>query len=47
MMTEDAKKWIQVGLALAIAVAGARAGYILYERHQDYVSSAEAAGSEK
>jgi hypothetical protein len=39
MMTEDAKKWIQVALALAIAVAGARAGYILYERHQDYVAA--------
>ncbi len=39
MMTEDAKKWIQVGLALAIAVAGARAGYILYERHQDYLAA--------
>ncbi len=39
MMTEDAKKWIQVALALAIAVAGARAGYILYERHEDYVAA--------
>ncbi|HKN15650.1 MAG TPA: hypothetical protein VJX47_01820 [Candidatus Sulfotelmatobacter sp.] len=39
MMTEDAKKWIQVALALAIAVAGARAGYILYQRHEDYVAA--------
>jgi len=39
MMSEDAKKWIQVALALAIAVAGVRAGYILYERHQDYLAA--------
>ncbi|MGB8733690.1 MAG: hypothetical protein WCC99_20730, partial [Candidatus Sulfotelmatobacter sp.] len=39
MMTEGAKKWIQVALALAIAVAGARAGYILYQRHEDYVAA--------
>jgi len=39
MMNEEAKKWIQVALALAIAVAGVRAGYILYERHEDYVAA--------
>jgi hypothetical protein len=38
-MTEDAKKKIQVALALAIVIAGARAGYILYQRHEDYVAA--------
>ncbi len=38
-MNEEAKKWIQVALALAIAVAGVRAGYILYERHEDFVAA--------
>jgi hypothetical protein len=38
MMNEDAKKWIQVALALAIVVAGVRAAYILYARHADYVA---------
>jgi len=39
MMSEDAKKKIQIALALAIVVAGIRAGYILYERHEDYVAA--------
>ncbi len=39
MMSEDAKKKIQIALALAIVVAGLRAGYILYERHEDYVAA--------
>ncbi len=38
MMSEQAKKRIQIALALAIVVAGARAGYILYQRHEDYVA---------
>jgi hypothetical protein len=38
-MTEDAKKKIQVALALGIVVAGARAGYIVYQRHEDYVTA--------
>jgi hypothetical protein len=38
-MTEDAKKKIQVALALAIVVAGLRTGYILYQRHEDYVAA--------
>jgi hypothetical protein len=36
MMSEEAKKRIQIALALAVVVAGVRAGYILYERHEDY-----------
>ena len=32
-------KGIQIALALAIVVAGARAGYILYQRHEDYVAA--------
>ncbi|HVI10752.1 MAG TPA: hypothetical protein VND65_20850 [Candidatus Binatia bacterium] len=38
MMSEDAKKKIQLALVLAIAIAAARAGYILYQRHEDYVA---------
>jgi hypothetical protein len=36
-MSPEAKQRIQIALALAIAVAGIRAGYYLYERHQDYL----------
>jgi hypothetical protein len=39
MMSEEAKKRIQIALALAVVVAGVRAGYILYERHEDYVAA--------
>ncbi len=39
MMTEQVKKKIQIALALALVVAGGRAGYILYERHEDYVAA--------
>jgi hypothetical protein len=38
-MTEDAKKKIQLALALGIVVAGARTGYILYRNHEDYVAA--------
>jgi hypothetical protein len=39
MMSEEAKKRIQIALALAIVVAGVRAGYILYQRHEDYLAA--------
>jgi len=39
MMSEEAKKGIQIALALAIVVAGVRAGYILYQRHENYVAA--------
>ena len=39
MMSEEAKKRIQIALALAIVVAGLRAGYILYQRHEDFVAA--------
>jgi hypothetical protein len=39
MMSEEAKKRIQIALVLAIVVAGVRAGYILYQRHEDYVAA--------
>jgi hypothetical protein len=39
MMGEEAKKRIQLALALAVVVAGLRAGYILYERHEDYLAA--------
>src|ERR1700693_1912106 len=39
MMSEEAKKRIQIALALAVAVAGVRAGYILYQRHEDYLAA--------
>jgi len=38
-MSEEAKKRIQIALALAVVVAGVRAGYILYQRHEDYVAA--------
>ncbi len=39
MMSEEAKKRIQLALALAVVVAGVRAGYILYQRHEEYLAS--------
>ena len=39
MMSEEAKQRIQIALALAVVVAGVRAGYLLYERHEDYVAA--------
>ena len=39
MMSDEAKKRIQLALALALVVAGVRAGYILYQRHEDYVAA--------
>jgi hypothetical protein len=39
MMSEEGKKRIQIALALALVVAGGRAGYILYQRHEDYVAA--------
>jgi hypothetical protein len=35
-MAEETKKRIQIALALAIVAVGARAGWILYQRHLDY-----------
>ncbi len=39
MIGEEAKKRIQIALGLALVVAGVRAGYILYERHEDLVAA--------
>ena len=39
MMSEEAKKRIQLALALAVVVAGVRAGYILYQRHEEYLAA--------
>jgi hypothetical protein len=39
MMSEEAKQRIQIALALAVAVAGLRAGYILYRRHEDNLAA--------
>jgi hypothetical protein len=39
MMTEQTKKRIQLALALALIVAAGRAGYILYQRHEDYIAA--------
>jgi hypothetical protein len=36
-MSPEAKQRIQLALGLALAVAAARTGYILYERHVEYV----------
>jgi hypothetical protein len=35
MMSPEAKQRIQLALVVALVVAGLRAGYILYERHED------------
>ena len=37
-MTPEAKQKIQLVLAAAIVIAGVRAGYIFYRRHEDYVA---------
>lgn len=39
MMSPEAKHRIQLALLLAFVVAGVRAGYIVYERHQDKVAA--------
>ena len=39
MISEQAKKRIQLALALALIAAGVRAAYILYQRHEDYVAA--------
>jgi hypothetical protein len=39
MISEEAKQRIQVALALAVVVAGLRAGYILYRRHEDNLAA--------
>jgi hypothetical protein len=39
MMSPEAKQRIQIALALALVVAGIRAGYILYQRHEDYLAA--------
>jgi hypothetical protein len=38
-MTEESKKKIQLALALVLVIAGARAGYIIYQRHEDYLAA--------
>jgi len=38
-MSEEAKQRIQIALALAVVVAGVRAGYILYQRHEDNLAA--------
>jgi hypothetical protein len=39
MMSPEAKQRIQIALGLALVVAGIRAGYILYQRHEDYLAA--------
>lgn len=38
MISQEAKKKIQIALALALVIAAGRAGYIVYQRHEDYVA---------
>jgi hypothetical protein len=38
-MTPEAKQRIQLALVVAMVVAGLRAGYILYQRHEDAVAA--------
>lgn len=39
MISPEAKKKIQIALALALVVAAGRAAYIIYQRHEDYVAA--------
>jgi len=39
MMSPEAKQRIQIALGLALVVAGIRAGYILYQRREDYLAA--------
>src|SRR6202171_1844113 len=39
MLSQEAKQRLQLALALAIVVAAVRAGYVLYERHQENVAA--------
>jgi hypothetical protein len=39
MISDEAKKKIQLGLGLVVLVVGVRAGYILYQRHEDRVAA--------
>jgi hypothetical protein len=39
MMSEEAKKRIQIALALVVVIVGVRAGYILYQRHEDNLAA--------
>ncbi len=38
-MSEEGKKRIQIALAIVVVVVGVRAGYILYQRHEDSVAA--------
>jgi hypothetical protein len=39
MMSEEAKKKIQIALLLALVLVGARTGYIVYQRHEDKLAA--------
>jgi hypothetical protein len=39
MMSEEAKKRIQIALGLVVVIVGVRAGYILYERHEENLAA--------
>src|SRR6266567_8521051 len=41
MISPEARKKIQLALLLALVVATLRAGYILYQRHEDKVAAAK------
>jgi hypothetical protein len=38
-MSPEAKQRLRLALTLAVVVAGLRAGYILYDRHQEYLAA--------
>ncbi len=44
-MNAEAKQWIQFALIVALVVAGARATYILYERHEDRLAAEKKAAA--
>src|SRR5437879_12086710 len=42
MLSQEAKQRLKLALALAIVVAAVRAGYVLYERHEENVAAKKA-----
>src|SRR6202047_2894264 len=39
MLSPEAKQRLRLALTLAVVVAGLRAGYILYQRHEEYLAA--------
>jgi len=42
MLSKEARQRLRLALTLAVVVAGLRAGYILYQRHEEYLAAEKA-----